>query len=105
VGRAGHPWSEWDGALREGGAVIVSDLALFSALYRAGLDWSPYAYGGEFYGKRFLLDENDRLSEWAGDDEVILVPCGFAAVDASAATRRRDARRRSSTETTSFPHL
>jgi hypothetical protein len=71
VGHAGHgprsPWSECDDALRDGRAAVVSDVTLFSALHRAGLDWTPYAYGGAGWGKRFILDENDKLTEIAED--------------------------------------
>jgi hypothetical protein len=55
---------EWDEALRAGQPVIVSAVRLFAAVHDAGLDWRPYAYGGEHFGKSFVLNANDGLTEY-----------------------------------------
>jgi hypothetical protein len=60
-----YPYEE---ALASGAAVEVSDGRMFSALHAAGLDWRPYAYGGQHWRKSFLLTERDELIELADVD-------------------------------------
>jgi hypothetical protein len=50
-------------ALRAGEPVLVSDAQLMCALMHAGMPADQFAYGGVEYGKRFVLDQQDRLIE------------------------------------------
>jgi hypothetical protein len=49
--------------LRAGRLVVVGSGQLFTVLHHAGLDWRPYAFGGQHFRSVFLLDEHDRLTE------------------------------------------
>jgi len=61
------PVDDGDRALRAGEPVVLFSDELRGALRFGGLDWRPYARGGPEDGKRWLLDENDRLTEWKPD--------------------------------------
>jgi hypothetical protein len=63
----GLPFDDGDRALRAGEAVVLWSSELCDALHHAGLDWRPYARGGVNDGKRWLLDEHDRLSEYVDE--------------------------------------
>jgi hypothetical protein len=45
------------------GRPVVTSARMLRALNMAGLDSRPYGFGGSEYGKCWLLDENDRLTE------------------------------------------
>jgi hypothetical protein len=53
--------------LKTGGRVEVGSPTLMSALLHAGQDYRRYAFGGADWGKAFLLDEHDRLTELPAD--------------------------------------
>lgn len=55
----------WLVALRAGDAVPVSSAQLMRALMRAGLPHRNYCYGGSAFGAVFLLNRDDRLTEFA----------------------------------------
>jgi hypothetical protein len=55
--------SEYEKALKAGERVGVSSSQLLCALMRAGLPHDAFAFGGRDWGKAFVLDERDQLSE------------------------------------------
>jgi hypothetical protein len=55
---------EYEKALKSGAAVGVSADMLLCAYSHAGLPWRQFAYGGADWGKSFVLDERDELTEW-----------------------------------------
>jgi hypothetical protein len=60
---SGRP-SERLEVLRSGVPVVVSSACLLTAFSRAGLPVRDYCFGGRHWGKAFLLDEFDQLTEW-----------------------------------------
>jgi hypothetical protein len=58
---------EFEDALVSGKAVVVSSTTNMSALMHAGLPRDEYTYAGKLGCKQWLLDENDRLSEYIED--------------------------------------
>lgn len=50
--------------LKSGGPVLVGAATLMCALLHAGLDCRRYAFGGSDWGKTFVLDAQDRLTEY-----------------------------------------
>jgi hypothetical protein len=56
--------SEYEEALKAGEPVGVSSSQLLRAFMHAGLPHRTLAYGGRDWGKSFVLDERDQLSEW-----------------------------------------
>lgn len=64
---------EKEEALASGAPVVVVAADLMCALMHAGLPHSQYAFGGRDWGKAFLLDEHDRLTELTDDEHDRLV--------------------------------
>jgi len=60
-------FDDGDRALRAGEPVVLWSSELFDALHHAGGDWRSFARGGADDGKRWLLDGNDRLTEYRAD--------------------------------------
>jgi hypothetical protein len=58
---------EFEDALVSGKAVVVSSATNMSALMHAGLPRDEYTYAGKLGCKQWLLDENERLSEYIED--------------------------------------
>ena len=58
---------EYEEALKSGKPVVVSSSSMLRALMAAGLPTDRFAYGGADWGKTFLLDEHDRLTEYRPD--------------------------------------
>jgi hypothetical protein len=58
------PMSDGGRALRAGEAVILSASEIHGALFHAGQPTVGWCRGESNDGKRWLLDEHDRLSEW-----------------------------------------
>jgi hypothetical protein len=58
------PMGDGGRALRAGEAVILSGSEIFGALFHAGQPTEGWRRGEANDGKRWLLDERDRLSEW-----------------------------------------
>jgi hypothetical protein len=58
--------SDFELDLKAGRPVVVSSAQILSALMRAGLPYRDFAYGGSAWGKTFVLDERDELSELQG---------------------------------------
>jgi hypothetical protein len=56
--------SGWEVDLREGRPAVVSATTVMCALLHAGVDCRRYAFGGADWGKVFVLDEYDRLTEY-----------------------------------------
>jgi hypothetical protein len=56
--------SEHEEALKAGKPVVVSSSALLRAFMHAGLPYRNLAYGGRDWGKTFVLDERDQLTEY-----------------------------------------
>jgi hypothetical protein len=58
---------EYEEALKSGRPVVVSSSSMLRAFMAAGLPTGRLAYGGSDWGKTFLLDEHDRLTEYRPD--------------------------------------
>ena len=56
--------SEYEQALVAGEPIVIDSGTLMCALTHAGLPSDDYAFGGRYWGKQFLLDEDGTLSEW-----------------------------------------
>jgi hypothetical protein len=54
---------EYEEALKSGKLVVVSSSSMLRAFMAAGLPTDRFAYGGSDWGKSFVLDERDQLSE------------------------------------------
>ena len=54
---------EHEAALKGGKVVVLASSALLRASMHAGLPYRSYAFGGREWGKTFVLDEHDNLSE------------------------------------------
>jgi len=54
-----------EAALESGGPVVVDSAAVMCALQHLGLPCGDYTYDGKHGHQRFLLDEFDRLTEYA----------------------------------------
>jgi hypothetical protein len=54
--------------LHHGRPVLISSAELVAAHHQCGLpdDADRFAPGGPDFGKRWILDEHDQLTEWAG---------------------------------------
>lgn len=57
---------EYEHALKSGAAVMVSSAQMLRALSLARLPFRQFAFGGADWGKMFVLDERDQLSECVG---------------------------------------
>jgi|SRR6478672_2645401 hypothetical protein len=68
--------SEYEQVLVAGEAIVIDLGTLLCALLHAGLPADDYAFGGQHWGKQFLLDEDGALSEWteAEADQVVAGP-------------------------------
>ena len=55
---------EYEEALKAGKPVVVSSSSMLRAFMAAGLPTDRFAYGGPDWGKSFLLDERDQISEY-----------------------------------------
>jgi hypothetical protein len=53
--------------LKSGNAVAVSSSTLLSAFIAAGLPHSRFGFGGADWHRNYILDENDRLTEYEAD--------------------------------------
>jgi hypothetical protein len=49
--------------------LVVDSSTILCALMHAGLPCDEYEFGGRYWGKQFLLDEDGRLSEWTAEDQ------------------------------------
>jgi hypothetical protein len=58
------PFDDGDRALRAGEPVVLWSSELFDALFHAGQPTEGWHRGEANDGRRWLLDEHDRLSEW-----------------------------------------
>jgi hypothetical protein len=59
--------------LKAGEQVVVGSTTLLSAFIAAGLPeqhYRQFCYGGRDYHRDFVLDGQDRLSEWAPEVEI-----------------------------------
>ena len=56
--------SEYEQALMAGEAIVVDSSTIMCALNHAGLPSDEYAFGGQHWGKKFLLGEDGSLSEY-----------------------------------------
>jgi hypothetical protein len=57
----------YEEALTSGQPVVVSSSSMLRAFMAAGLPTDRFAYGGRDWGKSFLLDERDQLTEYADE--------------------------------------
>jgi hypothetical protein len=57
----------YEEALKGGGPVVISANRLLQAFTLAGLPANRFGFGGQDYDKQFVLDANDRLSEYVRD--------------------------------------
>jgi hypothetical protein len=55
---------EYEEALKSGKPVVVSSSSMLRAFMAAGLPTDRFAYCGSDWGKSFLLDERDQISEY-----------------------------------------
>ena len=56
--------SDYEKALVAGEAIVVDSGTIMCALLHAGLPHDAFAFGGRDWGKSFVLDERDQLSEY-----------------------------------------
>ena len=55
--------SDYEKALVAGESIVVDSGTIMCALMHAGLPSDDFAYGGRDWGKSFVLDERDQLTE------------------------------------------
>lgn len=87
--------SEYEQALVAGEAIVIDSGTIMCALMLAGLPHDRFCFGGVDFGKHFLLDERDRLSD-SSDNRGSVSGRGvtLAAHGKQAATRPVARRRR-----------